>query len=268
MQDFFINVLKVTGGQILGIFGIFFLLGFILSTIQKLVDQKYMRVCGWKGILWTAWLGTPIHEFSHIIFAKIFRHKIERIAIFQPNKETGGLGQVDHSYSSNSIYQRMGNFFVGSSPLIFGAFFLVGLLYLLVPNGNEIFSPIRDISSQNLLLIISPIKETLFNLFRWQNLTSWPFWLFLYISFAIASHMGPSPADQKNMWRGLFWIILILFIINLITLLLGQDITKYILYTNKYLGIFTAIFIYAIIISSLHYIIISILFYPFIRPKR
>jgi len=251
MSEQILLLLKTVFIQLISIFGIFFVLGFILSVIQTATQNIYHRSVGWKGILWTAWLGTPVHELGHAFFAILFHHKITHIALFSPNESTGELGQVDHSYRKYSFFPRLGNFFIGSAPMIFGSIILVVLLYYLLPNGKLIFLPLT--SGDGLL---SSILLTLQNLFSYHNLQSWQFWLFLYLSFCIASHLAPSKIDRQGMWGGLFWLILLLLVINLVALLLGVDITNYILHINQYLGIFTAIFIYAIIISIIHFVLV------------
>lgn len=247
---FFLTIFKTTIIQILGVLGSFFVLGFVHSKIQTVIQNNYNRTLGWKGILWTAWIGTPIHEFGHIFFAKIFRHKINKIALFQPNEQTGNLGHVDHSYNPHSLYQKIGNFFIGAAPMIFGSIFLVMLLYYLVPNGKEIFAPLKNYTFNfhffdSLILLLK-------NLFAHENIVAWNFWVFLYVSFAISSHMAPSKPDRSGMWNGLLWLVLLLFVTNAIALGFGKDITQYIFTITKYISIFVAIFLYAIILSLIH----------------
>jgi hypothetical protein len=262
MQEFFFNLFYAVAIQTFGVLGVFFAFGFVLSKIQDTTQSIYRQTIGWKGILWTAWIGTPIHEFGHLFFAKIFRHQIHRFSLFKPNERTGGLGYVDHSFKKYSLWQRIGNFFVGAGPLIFGSILLAGMVYFLLPNGKMIFTPLTAEQNSALTILIS-LKQTLLNLFSWENITAWNFWLFLYISFAIASHIAPSRQDQKGMWQGFVWIFLILIIINIITLLLGKDITNYILGINQYLGMLIAIFIYASIISLIHLLLATIILLPF-----
>lgn len=248
--------------QVIGVLGIFFVFGFILSRIQHWTQTIYMRSTGWKGILWTAWIGTPVHELGHAFFCKVFRHRIEGMYLFQPNQKTGGLGHVDHSYDQKSLYQRIGNFFIGGAPMIWGAIVLFILVYFVAPNGKDIFAPLMS-EFTGVFALFGNIWESLSNLFSLDNLSSWQFWVFLYVSFAVSSHLAPSPADQKGMWKGFFWLVFILLIVNAIAFLFGVDITSYVLKINQYLGIFTAIFTYALIISIIHLLFAFILLSPF-----
>lgn len=255
---------KALGAQLIGVLGIFFIFGFVLSKIQHATARIYMRSVGWKGILWTGWIGTPVHELGHAFFAKLFRHKIHEMHLFSPNERTGGLGHVDHSFNERSLYQKIGNFFIGAAPMIWGSVILVLLLYFFVPNGREIFAPLRQDYASIASLLLN-IKETLIRLFDPSNFDSWKFWVFVYVSFCISSHLAPSAADQKGMWRGFIWLVILLAFVNAIALLFKVNLTEYILKVNQYLGIFTAIFVYALIISIVHFIIASILLFPFRR---
>jgi hypothetical protein len=248
--------------QLIGLFGIFFVFGFVLSKIESATHRAYHNSVGWKGILWTAWIGTPIHEIGHMVLAKLFRHRIERFSLFGPNEITGDLGYVDHSYSPRSIYQRIGNFFIGAAPLIFGSLFLVILLYTLVPNGRSVFVQL-EASQYNIYSIYHNTSNAISTLFSNENIHSWNFWLFLYVSFCIVSHMAPSKRDRSNMWSGLFWIILLLIVINLIAILFGFDLSNTIQKTNSYLSIMIGVYAYAIMLSLIHLVSASIILWPF-----
>src|SRR3989339_1402398 len=264
MQEFLIVLLKSILIQLTGLFGIFFIIGFFQSILQQKTLENYQRSLGWKGILWTAWMGTPIHEMGHYFFAKVFHHRIDSVRIFEPNAESGNLGHVSHSYNTKSIYQKLGNFFIGAGPMIFGSIVLVIFLYFFVPNAKEIFNPLFA-SFHNPLEFLTAIYESLKNLFAIDNISQWNFWLFFYLSLAVASHMAPSKPDRRGMWSGFFWIVLLLIIINLITLLLGVDITKYVLNLSQFLGLFVSIFFYGLLLSFLHFLISVVILIVFRR---
>ncbi len=258
MYDFFISIIKLTAIQIFGLFGIFFILGFILSKLQEKTHQIYQQTVGWRGILWTAWIGTPFHEFGHYFFAKLFLHKIIKVRIFDPNQETGELGRVDHTFKATSLYQRIGNFFIGAAPMIFGSLMLALFAYLFLPNGRELIS---SLSGNNTLSdFFINISSAFYNSFlKLSVLKAWNYWLFLYLSFCIASHLAPSKADRKGMWNGFLYIVLILILLNIFAVLFKMDITNTILKMRSYLNILTAIFLYSIIISFLHLFFVYIL---------
>lgn len=261
IPQFIEDVLRITLIQCVGLFGIFFVLGFLLAHLQKRIHTLYHSSIGWHGILWTAWIGTPIHEIGHIVFAKLFRHEIKEVALFQPNKDTGGLGHVEHGYNPHSIYQQIGNFFVGAAPLIWGTFFLFVLLYFFFPGGKELMSPLLT-NPLSIAQILDTIKRTIFHFFTFTNISSWSFWLFLYVSFCVSSHMAPSKMDRQAMWKGFGWIVALLTIVNAIALSLNTDVTSYILSINLYYGILITLLTYAFLISLLHLFFAVIILLP------
>jgi len=263
LLDFIISIFKVTFIQLAGVFGIFFVFGFVLNKLQTWTESNYRRVFGWNGILFTAWFGTPFHELGHVFFAKIFRHRITKINLFTPNETTGGLGNVDFGYNKNSLYQKIGNFFVGAAPMIFGGVILSLMLYFLIPNGKEALSPL--LTAHSFSTYLEATKKMFITLFSFENLKEWSFWLFLYLSFCVAAHISPSKQDRKIMWRGFIWIIVILFLINLVALFAQFDITKYVLQSSTYLKFLIGVFVYATALSLLHLIITTLLLRPFKR---
>ena len=258
---FALEVLKVTGIQLLGVFGIFFFLGFLLSLFQTWTNNNYMRAFGWKGVLWTAWLGTPFHELGHYLFAKLFRHNIEEVALFEPNSETGGLGHVEHSYKKSSIYQTLGNFFIGAAPMIFGVGILTLLMYFILPNGKDIITLLLS-AKDSTTSLLQAMPDVFFMIFSKSNISSWYFWLFLYISFAISAHIAPSKYDRRGMWSGFVWIVIIVLLVNIATILLRFNITSYTLHSASYLNVFVAITLYALVMSILHYFFTLLIITP------
>lgn len=263
MQNFLSQVAQITLIQIIYLFGIFFIFGLILSRIQAAILKNYNRSIGWRGVLWTAWLGTPVHEYSHAILAVLFRHKINDVVLFAPDVNTGELGHVSHSYNQKSFYQSIGNFFIGAAPLILGPIILVILLYILVPGGKELFSQIPN-SLSSWGAIVEGIKNFFLLLFSAENLDSWRFWIFLYISFCVASHLAPSKADLKGVWRGWLLIVICLFIANCVARLFNSDITNYIVDFSHFFASLATVYIYTLLISLLH-LILSLLLRLVIR---
>jgi len=273
MTNYILAVAQATAIQMVGILGIFFVFGFILAKLQTWTQTNYRQVIGWNGILFTAWIGTPIHELGHAFFAIIFRHKIQHISLFEPNERTGGLGHVEHSYNTKSLYQRVGNFFIGAAPMIFGGLFLFFLIFLIQPfasfeMNNWIYLPanLLDVAEfTNIGYTVSSFLHDLSKIVVAENLKLWYFWIFAYISFCVVAHISPSKQDLKNMWRGFGWMIFILFFVNVITVACGVDLTTYILGLNQYMGIAFCIFLYATIVAVLHWLLSLIILRPFRR---
>lgn len=259
MNDFLLGVGRAAATQIVGLFGIFFIFGYLLSKLQEWTLMQYERSVGWKGILWTAWIGTPIHELSHIIFAKIFGHRLGHISLFSPQEATGALGEVHHSYRWWNIFAQTGNFFIGAAPLIGGSTALYGLCLLYLPNFSFPFSPFLN---QDFGAVISSMKDVMGETIATIDIRSWHFWLFIYVSFCIASHLAPSRPDRRTMWRGFGCILLLLLIANSIALLAGLPLTAWTVHLARFLGVFSLLFSYALVVSIVHFVAVSILTFP------
>eukprot|EP00457_Paulinella_chromatophora_P005417 gb/GEZN01005434.1/.p1 GENE.gb/GEZN01005434.1/~~gb/GEZN01005434.1/.p1 ORF type:complete len:460 (-),score=46.76 gb/GEZN01005434.1/:319-1698(-) len=67
--------------------------------------------------------GTIVHESSHAVFAVLFSHEVEDFRCFLWADEKGTLGYVKHSWDDRSLYQRVGNIFIGTGPAIGGPLF-------------------------------------------------------------------------------------------------------------------------------------------------
>lgn len=279
--SFLKQVLFATASQIFWLLGLIFIFGFILYFLARFTRNTFAKTSGTTlDVFITGWIGTPVHELGHAFFCLIFRHKIDEIKLFTPNSQDGTLGYVNHSYDNNSLYQKIGNFFIGIGPIIFGTFILYILLYFLLPNAKEVLS---SISAQSKVFvkfshgefsnILSSIwitaKNSLSILFQKENFSNYKFWIFLYFSMCISSHMELSPPDIKGAWKGLFSIVLLFIIINFIiigieSIGLNAHLGNWLNYfkienysnpINRIVGILGSFFILATILSGIIFFI-------------
>ncbi|HUW05302.1 MAG TPA: hypothetical protein VMW01_03480 [Williamwhitmania sp.] len=281
LLDFLKAVALVTASQLIWILGVLFVFGLILYLLARFTRTTYAKTAGPKldiGI--TGWLGTPVHELGHALFCLIFRHRIVDIKLYSPNSTDGTIGYVNHSYDRSSTYQRIGNFFIGVGPIIVSAIVIYASLYYLVPNAREVLSGI-DAQSKvmagaahgHFASIMESLKVTtmvtLKSLFNPANFSSYLFWIFLYISMCVASHMELSPPDIKGALSGLISLVIFFLLFNLAIMLLEVfgishyfghwwsyvKLETYGGFINKYVGMFAALFIFAGIISAINLVV-------------
>jgi len=232
---------------------IFLIPGLVLTLIMNYVSTFVQRRAlltigkGWYLGLF-GWLGTIIHELGHAFFCLIFRHKITTLKLFEPDPETGTLGYVEHTYDSSSLYQQVGNFFIGIGPILVGIgiiylllFFLLGLNPLKFVADVSIKSP--NIYSWNVLTQILQILWTsstslLSEVFSWHNLSTWQLYVFIYLAFTIGSSITLSPSDIKGSLKGLSVILILIFIFNLATVWAGDLTSKIFIGTVSYFLVF------------------------------
>lgn len=245
--------------QISLVFGLFFGLGFIHSIIYRLTTRYFSRIFGWGGMLFTGVIGTPIHELSHWLMAKTFRHQIHSVSLFSPNRQTGEFGHVEHSYDRRSTYQTIGNFFIGSSPIIFCSLTLILLLYIFLPNPSRIITPLIQIP-HSVHDFIAAWNTSFIQAWQQIDLHSWKFWAFFYLSLSIALHMAPSSYDQKTMWKGFFHIAILMFLLNIIFTLTKIPFTQFLQDHISWFYTFAWVLVYAIAVSALFLVLAFVLY--------
>lgn len=270
------------------LFGNIIIFGFILYVLASMTRRIFAKTLGAKTELYiTGWIGTPIHELSHALFCIIFNHKINDIKLFTTKSET--IGYVLHSYDSRSWYQQIGNFFIGVGPIIIGALIVYFLFLLLAPELKEnifsinidydksagilnmIYSGISNIFISILNIFSNIIKNVLVS----QSYKKISFWIFIYLSISIASHMELSPADISHAWKGMLVIFAVSLIINtllfIIETIFNFKMPEYIsLFVDKTLNIYSSLLIFSCIISLFNFLISYIILTPinFIKNKN
>ncbi len=248
--------------QLAGVLGVFFFFGLLLFLLSRLARWAFVHIGGRNlDVYFTGWLGTPVHELGHAFFCLIFAHKITAISLLEPSDKDGALGYVYHSWNKKSIYQNIGNFFIGVGPVIFGSLVVFSAMYFLLPNSSQAVNAIlgydtSKLSTANIHASLRDLFQYSFSLlkiiFTPANFSAYQFWIFLYISLCISSHMGLSLPDLKGMWMGFIFILLISFVLNAAALAVRLDITNYTLAINHQTGILAAILIFATLLSCIN----------------
>ena len=280
--NFIKDVVLTTFGHLLWLLGLIVVFGLILYLLALFTRRSFVKSAGPKlDIIFTGWIGTPVHELGHAIFCILFRHRIVEMKLYDPDPKDGSLGYVNHSYNPNSRYQRIGNLFIGIGPILFGAFVLYALLYYLLPEFTGVFKAIESkgsvvatgLQSGSWLGVYEAVRETVIvfinSVFDVDNLSNWKFWVFFYLSLCIASHMELSPPDIKGAKSGLISLVLFLLFFNFI--ILGVEamgwhahlggfwsylkLETYAAYINRFLGVLGGLFVLATIISAINFIL-------------
>lgn len=176
----------------------------------------------------------------------VFRHKITEIKFFQPNSSDGTLGYVNHSYNPKSLYQRIGNFFIGIAPILVGSLILSGLLYFLLPEMvEEILSQLEKVDFVSdfgsALFYIGKAVTTMFG-----YILTWQFWVFLLAGSFIALHMTLSRADVQGALSGVLLVAVVFLVVDGILLVIKKSLlasfTNVILTCGTFLLFFCCLF--------------------------
>jgi hypothetical protein len=116
------------------------------------------------------------------------------------------------------------------------------------------------------------------------NFSEWQFWLFIYLSMSIASHMELSPPDLKGALSGFITLVVFVFLLNLFVMVLELaglnnifgnfwkyiNLQTYMVGIARITGVATALFIYAAIISAINFLLSWVLLslYTVIRHRK
>ena len=291
LQDiiyFIVIIFSKTFIDLFRLFGNIIIFGFILYLLSSMTRRIFAKTLGAKTELYiTGWIGTPIHELSHALFCIIFNHKINDIKLFTTKSDT--IGYVLHSYDSRSWYQQIGNFFIGVGPIIMGTLIVYFLFLLLAPELKENIFSVKidyDKSAGILNMIYSGISNifiSILNIFSniiknimvSQSYKNIGFWIFIYLSISIASHMELSPADISHAWKGMLVIFAVSLIFNtllfIIKIIFNLEIPEYILlFVDKTLNIYSSLLIFSCIISLFNFLISYVILTPinFIKNRK
>ncbi|MFB3165454.1 hypothetical protein ABLO26_29300 [Neobacillus sp. 179-J 1A1 HS] len=233
-----LNTLMLSLVELFFLLGFLIGVGFLLGVLEKYSNKFLYKALGPRGVLATAWIGTPVHELGHLFQCFIWGHRVTKVKFLQLNNPNGVLGYVEHQYNPSSIYQQIGNFFIGMGPVFSGIGALMLGMYVLVPEsfysfntyiGNHV-SP----GSIDLTVIVNATLAITESLFTLENFLNPLFWLFLVFAVSISSHISLSKADINGASRGLQMIFLVLFIINLIAGFLDIDTYRLIVKLTEY----------------------------------
>ena len=212
----------------------------LIHFLERMLQLRLASRFGWRSVLWTGWLGTPIHELSHVIMCVAFRHRVEEVALFEPDLKSGRLGYVKHSWTPGNTFEEIGNFFIGLAPLAGGSIVLAGLLWFFYPEsiGNMVetsgiaasgvsASGIEggNVGSRGSMvsMTFAGVSSLIRDLLSPQNLFSWKFWLFTYLVLCVGGHMAPSRSDYDGASRGVTMVVGSLILLLLAVSLIGVE---------------------------------------------
>ena len=205
----------ISTGLLLAILGCFVLLAALLQIVTTLLRTRWFELLGERSWTLLAMPGTIVHETGHALFCLLFRHKIEEMKLFAPMPD-GTLGYVRHTWEKRSLYQRAGNFFIGTGPVIFGtAVIIVVTAWLLPEVRRELELPschtLGDLAAGALSLTCRMIRE----LFRPELWTKYRSYIWIVLTLLIGSHITLSKSDLENAGSGALLLPLLLFLLDL-----------------------------------------------------
>ncbi len=204
-------------GLVAIIIGPLIVFAIVVHFLERTIQYRLAERFGWGSVLWTGWLGTPIHELSHAAMCLVFRHRIDAISLFEPDLESGRLGYVKHSWRKGNWFEELGNLFIAIAPLIGGSMVLLILLRLFYPAVFLLPSP-DPLSTSSLAPTF--LINTFQVLFRLESIFDIKFWIFVYLVLCVGSHMAPSRSDYQGATKGA-----VLFVIGIVLVVFLMAVT-------------------------------------------
>lgn len=189
------------------------LFAWIIHLLERLIQTRLARRFGWNSVLWTGWLGTPVHELSHAVMCVLFGHRIVDMALFEPDKVDGRLGYVTHVWTRGNLYQEIGGFFIGIAPLIGGTLAMTGMLLVFYPDAGFSALAVTDPDAPFWGCVQQILSNLFAGLFSGAQLASFKLWIFLYLLLCIGTHMGPSEQDYRGAVRGGIMVFAVLALV-------------------------------------------------------
>jgi hypothetical protein len=234
LADFFGALTGAFCRQVILGFGLLALLGLLLALSQRWIFLALYRAIGLRGVvLWTGWLGTPLHELSHYVVGKVFFIEITKLKLWEPDPDDGVLGYVRYRVPQMrpaELHKVVGTFLMGIAPLFGGALFLLASLQLLSSDTSRLFSEAQrfsvlvesrppDAVALGFVQLVKAVYSTIFA----SGALSWRPWAFLYVAMCVGAHLAPSRADLQGGFGGLLVLLVLALFANAVALLLGAQ---------------------------------------------
>ncbi len=242
--------------------GLLIVCGLVAELLRRLFSYLIGSSLGYKAIIATAWIGTPVHEIGHALMCLIFGHKIVDMKLYQFDPDSGTLGYVQHTHNPRNLYQKLGNLFIGMGPIFSGIGVITLVLFLCFPSAFDTFfsQAFGAISGGgNILDALSQVVTLPLNMITggeewWMKLIGF------IVIFSVTMHVTLSPADIKNSLGGLGLYLLLALAFAGISMIFGigfvTDVREALQVFALYCGVLYMVFyIFAAIILALSAII-------------
>jgi hypothetical protein len=206
---------EATLGQLAHVLGPAAACAVALHQLERLVSGLLVRTFGWRALLLTGWLGTPIHELSHMAACALFAHEVEEVKLFAPDPESGTLGFVRHRWSRRNPWAEVGRFFIGIAPLLGGSLALWACAQLLLPDAALRRMTAVAAGSGAPAEAAHAAWAAFVALLQPAHLSEPRFWAFLVLAACIGTHLAPSRSDLRGAAWGFAAVVAVLWAVNL-----------------------------------------------------
>lgn len=224
--------LRRSAATMLATVGVLAVFGLLIGWVEQSTQRLLLSAFGWMGVVITGLVGTPVHELGHYLGCRLFGLTVTEVALFRPiaGRMDGVLGYVSYTYDATSAWQRLGCFFAGIAPLLFGVAVILLLVRLLTP---EIYQGTTKAASTALRKTRNPLRLMTaavggylqgFGALRRFGIVRGM--LSLYLICSVSMHMSLSLADLQGAKAGLWLILLLCSLFSAVTMACGMDVRR------------------------------------------
>lgn len=211
---------------------------------------------GYRMVIGTSIIGTPVHEMGHALMCIIFGHRITKVVLWQKRSASGTLGFVSHTYNPKNIYQQLGNIFIGVGPIFSGLAVLTLVLHLCFPGTLNAYY-----NSASAMVANGADPWTLFlsglhmipNMaaeFNGQAVPLWAQILGVIVIVSVSLHINLSPADIKGALSAIPLYLVLVLIVTVVTSLMGSAAMWTVLSALRlYSAYLTALFVIVLVFA-------------------
>ena len=236
--------------------------GLAVWACQRLFVKLLGGGVGFKIVMGSSIIGTPVHELGHAIMCPLFGHKITKLVLWQPRTADGTLGYVNHTCNPRNLYHRLGDLFIGVGPIFSGLAVLSASLFFAFPNTwNAYFTSAVSLVESNASVadIFLSGLHILPNMIAEFGSASFPIWgriLLVLVMLSVSLHINLSPADIKGALSALPLYLGLALLVTVITTLIGTAATKPVLaglevFNAFMMAVFTVVLVFAALLGAL-----------------
>lgn len=216
MLDYLDTAIVNAFRQIIGGFGVIFVLSFLMWTVSQ--RRRGMGAGFWgRSYYYFVAPGVMFHELGHALGCVLTFTKVVEFAPFRMQGET--LGYV--RYVKSGRFQAVREFIIATGPVWLGCVAIFALGFFMEGKGFlPIYSEVFSGGEPGFVGYLTGMFSSALGMFtsmllNWEW-TSPTYLLLLYFVFCITSEITLSPSDLAGMWRGFFPIAGFFVLINLI----------------------------------------------------
>lgn len=218
MIEFIDGAIANASRQVLGGFGLIFLLAFLMWTLSQ---RRRGIGGGWLGNTYYYLVapGVMFHELGHALGCCLTLTPIKRMSLFWPKGDQ--LGYVAYAMPVNARFAAIRIFIISTGPVWLGCAALAFTGWTMA--GSEFWTNYGQTfptGHPGMLEYVQAVAVAAIHMFTmvvcvWQW-TSPLYIVLLYLLFCITSEITLSPSDLAGMWRGVFILMFFVILINLI----------------------------------------------------